>query len=235
MAIARRSAARYAEVADLAGLGLPAAALAVVRPYVGPVTRTGGASGATLTPGGFPAGIYDLRVRVSTGGALGAALVEVSTNGGTTYAAPVAVPSSGVVSVAGTTSSIASGLTLTFVGTLVLADVYACDVASSVERALDAASDWLDSYLRRRYTLPLTAWDIAVRQCAAARAGLLVMQARGYDPSVGSDKSVGDRADGAEKWAEKLAQGWVTPDVTDSSEEEPAEDVVVVSNRRRGW
>ena len=136
MAIARRTAARYAEAADLAGLGLPVRALATVPPYFGPVTLTGSGA-ATMTPGGFPAGVYDLRVRVSTAGALGSAAVEVSTNGGTSYGSPLAVPSSGLVTVPSTSSSFASGLTLAFSGALVLADVYACDAASSVERALD--------------------------------------------------------------------------------------------------
>lgn len=234
MVIARRTAARYAEAADLAGLGLPTAALLRVSPYVGPVTRTGSGS-ATVTPGGYPAGIYDLRVRVSTGGALGTAQVEVSTNGGTSYAAAVVVPSTGVVSVAGTSSSIASGLTLTIVGTLVLADVYACDVASSVERALDGGSDWLDGYLRRRYTLPLTAWDIAVREAAAAKTSLVIMQVRGYAPETGSNETIKDRFDEAARWAERVAQGWITPSVTDSSEEDPAVDVAVSSRPRRGW
>lgn len=235
MAIARRTAARYAEAADLAALGLPTAALRTVPPYFGVVTRTGGASGATLALGGYPAGIYDLRVRVSTGGALGAAAVEVSTNGGTSYASPVSVPSSGIVTVAGTSSSIATGLTLTFAGTLTLADVYSADVASGVERALDEASDWLDGYLRRRYTLPLTAWDVAVRGAAAAKGTLACMTARGYDPTAGTDAVIKDRFDEAARWAERVAQGWITPDVTDSSDDDPAEDVIVASNSRRGW
>lgn len=234
MAIARRTAARYAEAADLAGLGLPVRALATVPPYFGPVTLTGNGT-ATMTPGGFPAGVYALRARVSTAGALGSAAVEVSTNGGTSYGAPLAVPSSGVVAVPSTSSSFASGLTLTFSGALVLADVYACDAASSVERALDEASDWIDGYLARRYTLPLTAWDIAVRGAVASRAGLRLLETRGFSPAAGGDVAVRAAFEDAERWAERVARGWISPAVTDSSSAALAEDVAISSRSRRRW
>lgn len=234
MAIARRTAARYAEAADLAGLGLPVRALASVPPYFGPVTLTGSGT-ATMTLGGFPAGIYDLRARVSTGGALGSAAVEVSTNGGTSYGSPLAVPSSGVVAVPSTSSSFASGLTLTFSGPLVLADVYAGDAASSVERALDEGSDWLDGYLARRYTLPLTAWDITVRSAAVSRAGCKLLETRGYSPAAGTDEVVRASFEDAQRWAERVARGWISPSVTDSSGADLAEDVAVYSRARRRW
>jgi hypothetical protein len=102
-----------------------------------------------VTPGGYPASVYALRVRVSTGGAPGAGAIEVSLDGGTSYSAPATVPPSGVVQVPSTSNAIASGLTLTIAGTLALGDLYACDVASNVELNLDAASDWLDGYLAR--------------------------------------------------------------------------------------
>ena len=234
MTITRRTDPRYAGPEHLAAFGLPAAALRTVPPFVGSITHTGSGAG-TVVPGGFPAGVYALRVRVSTGGAPGTAAVEVSLNGGTSYASPVAVPSNGTVAVAGTSSALATGLTLACSGVLAAGDIYAADVASSVELALDAASDWLDGYLARRYTLPLTAWDMAVRDACAGWCALKALTVRGFDPEAPGDKVVVDAAKRAETWAEHVGQGRVTPRVTDSSEQDPAVDVAVSSRPRRGW
>lgn len=234
MAIARRTAPRYVEPAHLGALGLPPEVLRAIKPYVDIVTRTGSGSG-TVAPGGFPAGIYALRVRVSTAGALGVAAVEVSLDGGATYGAALAVPTNGALAVPGTSSSIASGLTLQLAGTFTLADVYVCDVASNVELNLDAASDWIDGYLRRRYTLPLTAWKLDLRDACAAHAALKILTVRGFDPEDPADKAVVKASADATTWADNVAKGWIDPGVTDSSDEEQAVDVVVASSPRRGW
>ena len=236
MAIARRTAARYADAAHLAALGLNDAALRGLSGFFSAVTQTGGGTG-TVTPSGAPAGVYALRVRVSTAGALGAAAVEISLDGGATYRSPVTVPSGGVLAVSETSSSIATGLTLTFAGTFVLAAVYACDAASRVEMALDAASDWLDGYLARQFVLPLTAWSTEVASAAAAVAALTILTARGYDPNRGADVAVREARDDAARWAELVAQGRILPTVTDSAEDDAgiAADVYVSSCTRRGW
>lgn len=236
MAIARRTAARYADAAHLAALGLNEGALRALRGFFGTITQTGSGTG-TVTPGGSPAGIYALRVRVSTGGALGAAAVEISLDGGTSYRAPVTVPSGGVLAVSATASSIASGLTLTFAGAFTLDDVYACDAASRVEMALDAASDWLDGFLARQFTLPLLTWGSDVSGTAAADAALTILTARGYNPNEGADVAIRERRDDAARWAELVARGAVIPTVTDSATEDEgiAADVYVSSGRRRGW
>jgi phage gp36-like protein len=231
--VARRTSPRYADALHLAAFGLPASVLRTVPPFVDTVTRTGTGS-ATVVPGGFPAGVYALRVRVSTGGAPGTGAVEVSLNGGTSYGAALPVPSNGLVAVPSTSSSIASGLTLAIAGTLVLGDVYACDVASNVELALDAASDWLDGYLAKQFTLPLLTWDMAVRDAPAARAALKILTVRGFDPDNPSDKAVVTAARDAETWADRVATGRIVPTVTDSAEEAIAADVAVCSRPRRG-
>jgi phage gp36-like protein len=232
VAITRRSRARYADAAHLAAFGLPAVVLRTIPAFVDTVTHTG-TGAATVTPGGYPASVYALRVRVSTGGAPGAGAIEVSLDGGTSYSAPATVPPSGVVQVPSTSNAIASGLTLTIAGTLALGDLYACDVASNVELNLDAASDWLDGYLARQFTLPLTAWDLTVRDACAAWAALKVLTVRGFDPEQGKDKAVVDAAKRAETWAEHVAQGRVLPNVTDSSADPIAADVAVSSSPRR--
>lgn len=236
MAIARRSAARYADAAHLAALGLNETALRGLTGFFGTVTQTGSGTG-TVTPSGSPAGVYDVRVRVSTGGALGAAAVEISLDAGETYRAPVTVPSGGVLAVSETSSSIATGLVLTFAGAFVLADVYAFDAASKVEMALDAASDWLDGYLAKQFTLPLLTWGADVSGAAAAHAALTILTARGYDPAQGSDVAIRESRDDAQRWAELVARGAVIPTATDSAAEEEgiAVDVHVSSRGRRGW
>jgi len=238
VSILRRTAPRYADAPHLAAFGLPTTALSSVPAFLGTVSHTGSGA-ATVAPGGRPAGVYAVRVRVSTAGAPGVGAVEVSLNGGTSYGSPIAVPSNGIVAVPATSSSIASGLTLTVAGTLAAGDVYAFDAASAVELALDAASDWLDGYFARTdLVLPLTAWDMAVSGAAAAHAALEVLTARGFDPQNPSDANIVSASDRATKWAEKVATGYVKPRVTDSSDPvvgPDAAEVIIVSAPRRGW
>lgn len=236
MAIARRTAARYADAVHLASLGLNEAALRGLTGFFSSVAQTGAGAG-TVTPSGSPAGIYPVRVRVSTGGAPGAAAVEISLDDGDTYASPVAVPSGGTITVSETLSSLAPGLVLTFAGVFALGDVYAFDAASRVEMALDAASDWLDGYLARQFTLPLVSWGADVSSAAAAHAALAILTARGYDPARGADVAIREGRDDAARWAELVARGAVIPTVTDSAEEEAgiAADVCVSSRCPRGW
>lgn len=234
MALARRAAPRYADVAHLAAVGLPAEVLASVRPFFGSLTHVGASASDAVELVGSPGGVYDLALRVATSGGPGVARLDVSLDGGATWPhLALLVPPSGQLAVPGTRTSVAAGLVVSVRGPLAAADTWRGDAASSVELALDAASDWLDSYLARRYTLPLAAWDSAVTGAAAAHAALAVLTARGFDPDVGADKAVLLASREASAWAELVAQGRVTPRVVDASPEPAAVDVAVASSPRR--
>lgn len=94
----------------------------------GVVYQTGLGTG-TLTLSGLPTIAGALVVEVVTGGALGTAVVHVSTDGGSNYGSNVTLPSNGVVVLAGT------GVTLTFANgaeggdTFVEGDTYTATLA----------------------------------------------------------------------------------------------------------
>ena len=88
---------------------------------------------------------------------------------------------------------------------------------STIEEALEAASRLADSYLRARYTLPLTAWDGALSRAVAAIAAYDLMAVRGYDPARGADEVLRLRYEDAIRWLERVAAGEVSPEVEDST------------------
>lgn len=69
--------------------------------YISALTHSGGGAPATLS--GYPARNADVQVRVSTAGALGAAELEVSQDGGKTYAEPVVSAEQTVIADTGVT------------------------------------------------------------------------------------------------------------------------------------
>ena len=101
---------------------------------------------------------------------------------------------------------------------------------------LDARSSWLDGYLGKRFALPLTAWDAAVRMCVAHCASWDLIVERGFVVNDAWDQGVLRRFESAERWAEGVASGKVVPVVTDSTPDVPPTAGVRVSSRpRRGW
>lgn len=69
--------------------------------YISTLTHTGGGAPATLS--GYPARNADVQVRVSTAGALGSAELEISQDGGKTYAEPVVSAGQTVIADTGVT------------------------------------------------------------------------------------------------------------------------------------
>ena len=90
---------------------------------------------------------------------------------------------------------------------------------ATLEDALEAASRLADSYLRARYTLPLTSWDEALTRAVAAIAAYDLLAVRGYDPTRGADEVVRLRYEDAIRWLERVASGAVSPDIRDSTPE----------------
>lgn len=84
-------------------------------------------------------------------------------------------------------------------------------------RHLNAASDFIDSYLNVHFNLPLKAWgDGLTQKCCEIAAGTLLI-IRGYDPEADGDKTIMLRYQGAKDWLISIQQGEITPVVTDSS------------------
>lgn len=86
--------------------------------------------------------------------------------------------------------------------------------------ALDVASALIDGYLRQRYVLPLVAFVPDVTWAAIAIASYDLLSARGYDPGVQDNGNVRLRYEDAIKWLERVANGEISPDIKDSSNEE---------------
>ncbi len=83
------------------------------------------------------------------------------------------------------------------------------------QAAVTAACGIADSYLRGRFTLPLTAWDTTLTQYVAQIAAWNVLRVRGFMPG-GADEAVRSGYKDAISWFASIARGEVTPVVTDS-------------------
>lgn len=88
-----------------------------------------------------------------------------------------------------------------------------------VENAIEAASRTVDSYLRKRFSLPLVSWGNDVSQAVADLAQYNLLSRRGFRPNSGNDEIVVRRRDDAVKWLENVARGLVEPDIVDSTPE----------------
>ena len=75
------------------------------------------------------------------------------------------------------------------------------------EAAIDAASALADSYLRSRYTVPLTSYgvDLTKQVCALAAEDLLTT--RGFDATRANGDAVTLRADNARAWLKDISAG----------------------------
>jgi len=102
------------------------------------------------------------------------------------------------------------------------------------QAALDAASSTADGYLASRFRLPLTAWGEDLTRAVCQIAAYDLMVTRGMAPGSGEAELLGDRSRGALAWLRDVADGRVTPVVTETS---PAVlgGARVESNTPRGW
>lgn len=108
------------------------------------------------------------------------------------------------------------------VGTLgINAEAIASIEPAAISTQIAATADLMDSALGDRFVLPLTAWDMAVKQCCAVLAGAALLRTRGYNPE--SDPSVKETVDYWTEWLDLVAKGERRPTVTDSGTK-PAPD-----------
>jgi phage gp36-like protein len=107
------------------------------------------------------------------------------------------------------------------------------------DAALEAASDTADSYMRSRYTLPLTGYGDDLKSAVCKIAAYELLRARGYSPNAGGDESLKDGRDEAVTWLGHVSSGRAhvsggntTPAATRHAR---ASSPRVDSNRTRGW
>lgn len=109
-----------------------------------------------------------------------------------------------------------------------------------VDQTIQARTDWICSYLADRGQLPITAWDMAVRQaCAIAVAWDLTSSPIGRNPEdVTEQDPLYLRFRRIEAWLEKIAAGGPLPVVTFTPAPVPAAapgSAGAVTNASRGW
>jgi phage gp36-like protein len=91
------------------------------------------------------------------------------------------------------------------------------------DAALQAASRVADSYLVKRWQLPLQTtptegWGDDLRQAVCDIAAYRLLKRRGFNPEQGDDASLRMSYEDAVKWLENVAKGSVTPiDLVDSN------------------
>lgn len=79
--------------------------------------------------------------------------------------------------------------------------------STTQEAALDAASALADSYLRSRYTVPLTSYGVDLTQQVCALAAETLLTTRGFDPSRANGDAIVLRADNARAWLRDVSAG----------------------------
>jgi phage gp36-like protein len=102
---------------------------------------------------------------------------------------------------------------------------------------LDAASDIADSYLRKRYTLPLSAYGSDIKRAVCAIAGWILLSSHvGFNPEADSDRAVRQAYLDAIAWLESVAKGSVDPaEIVDATPTTAPRMAEVWSDTGRGW
>ena len=106
-----------------------------------------------------------------------------------------------------------------------------------LERAIQAASATVDSYLATRYTRPILAWGDDVREKTAALAAWLVMsRRRGFNPEAGSDVALRTNHDDAMRWLKDVARYDAEPvGIVDSAPAGDEGSAYVFTEPSRRW
>lgn len=109
-------------------------------------------------------------------------------------------------------------------------------VASEAQtEALAQASETIDSYLRARYTLPLSEWGRDIKRACVIIAVYDILTFRGYVPQ-GEDDNFRLRYLDVIKWLEAVRDGKNEPSgVVDATPEESEEGAYIVTEAPRGW
>lgn len=111
--------------------------------------------------------------------------------------------------------------------------------AWTVSAALRAATDFVNGYLAKAYTLPLISWGDDIRRAVAVIAAYDLITTRGVNADDGADVWIRQRyldLVGKDGWLVSLANGTVTPPGTvDGTPTTTAWSPEVFSNEPREW
>lgn len=77
----------------------------------------------------------------------------------------------------------------------------------TIDRALDWASRLADSYLRKRYELPLVSWSDDLKTCVGDLAAFRLLSHRGFRPGSGNNEIIVRRYDDAIAWLKDISRG----------------------------
>ena len=107
--------------------------------------------------------------------------------------------------------------------------------AAALPEALEQASELIDSYIRGRYTLPLSNWGGDLRRACIVVAVYDLLSLRGYTPA-GEDDNVRLRYLDVLKWLEGVRDEKIhTAQIVDATPDESEESATVVCDALRGW
>jgi phage gp36-like protein len=118
-----------------------------------------------------------------------------------------------------------------------LADVTAPGATSAqVQNAILDASGEADSYIKKRYTLPLLKWGNDLRSAVRRMARYYALGDRGFDPTKAADQAVVSQYRDAIAWLKQIAsQEAELVDVTDSSPENDEASPLHEGENPRRW
>lgn len=114
-------------------------------------------------------------------------------------------------------------------------DAYTGLTNTQINAALLAASQVADSYLRKRYALPLVEWGDDLRLAVAQLASMQIMTTRGFRPGAGSEDVVVDMKNDAREWLRLVSKGEVEIDCVDSTPELDEDGAQVKSDEPLNW
>ncbi len=121
------------------------------------------------------------------------------------------------------------------------ADVFTYSLPRKIQAEFDeplvlnhvrASSNRLNGYLRKRYSLPLTAWGQDLVQAVCDIAAYSLLRQRGFSPESFDRHPVMARDD-AFKWAADVRDYLLDPDIVEGAS--PSYTPEIISDPSRGW
>jgi phage gp36-like protein len=97
------------------------------------------------------------------------------------------------------------------------------------------ASSTADSYLRKRYTLPLISWGVDLKRAVGKIVALDLLTRNGFRPGSGNDEIAVMQNDAAIKWLRDVSTGVVELDCVDSTPDADEQGSLADSSPRVNW
>lgn len=102
--------------------------------------------------------------------------------------------------------------------------------------ALVAASATADSYLGKRFALPILEWGADLTRAVVSIASWDLLSRRGFNPASGADVAIRQRFDDAVGWLRDVARGLVEPaGLVDTTQPVQEGAPLIESEPRQAW